>query len=191
MDYGRLHWYEPKELDEAQQALVASITSGLRDTVGRDEQGRFYGVFNAMIAEPRAGAAVERLGAALRFDIDLAPRAREIAILLTAVSRKSEYEWYGHSRIGAQAGLSELELAVLCRGDEPEGLSVQESAVFHVTSALLEGDLPDDVLATAEPLLGTATICDLVAIVGYYSLLALSLRVWRVPLREGATPVFS
>jgi len=195
MDYGRLHWYEPGELDEAQQTVADAIRGGPRGAGPQafpmdDPEGRFYGPFNAMIAEPRAGAAVEHLGAVLRYGTDLAPRAREIAILLVAASRQSEFEWYAHERVGRQVGLSEAEIAALRSGGEPAGLSPEESAVFAVASALAAGDLPDGVLAATESVLGTAAICDLVTLVGFYGLIALSLRVWRVPLPDGIDPVF-
>ena len=46
--------------------------------------------------------------------------------------------------------------------------------------ALLDGDLDDDQLAEASGTLGAAVVFELTTLVGYYSTLALQLRVFRV-----------
>ena len=44
--------------------------------------------------------------------------------------------------------------------------------------------------ARASEALGTRVLMELIALVGYYDLLALSLTVWRTPLPAGAPPAF-
>ncbi len=79
----------PAQLDAEQRRLYESITSGSRaagpDAAHlTDEHGRLAGLFNAMPLNPPIGDALQRLGAAVRYEGRLADRNREIAILAVA-----------------------------------------------------------------------------------------------------------
>ena len=52
-------------------------------------------------------------------------------------------------------------------------------------------DLDDTAYATAVAALGLQSLIDVIALVGYYDLLALMLRTCRTPLPPGAEAVFS
>jgi 4-carboxymuconolactone decarboxylase len=194
--YGRLRWLAPDELDDAQRAVYDHVTAGARADrpppfALTDPAGRLEGPFNAMLINPQIGDRVERLGAALRFRGALSERCREIAILTVAVRRSSDFEWYAHELIGRQCGLSSDELAAVWRGRDADTFSVAERLVWRSTISLCEaGDLDDELFTAAREALGTAVLDELVVLVGYYQLLALSLRVWRTPLPDGVAAVF-
>ena len=59
-----------------------------------------------------------------------------------------------------------------------------------VRALVLERDLNDAAYAAASARLGTPQLIELIALVGYYDLLALSLRVFRTPLPAGVPPPF-
>lgn len=63
---------------------------------------------------------------------------------------------------------------------------------MHATTLALavDGDLDDDGFTRAEAALGRDRLAELVVLVGYYDLLALSLRVWRTPLPAGENSPF-
>jgi 4-carboxymuconolactone decarboxylase len=196
MDHGRLHWYEPAELDEGQRRVYDAITAGPR-AQGRqaiqrvDDDGRLYGPFNAMLVDPAVGEAMQALGAALRFQTEMSGRVREIAILEVAARHHSEFEWYAHRETGYLAGLTPEEVEAI-RTDLPlPGASTEEKAVRELVRQLLsDRDLSDDDYATAVTLLGLRLVTDLVFLVGYYEALALSLRVFRIPLPPGIATAF-
>ena len=50
-----------------------------------------------MLAHPRIAEIMQTLGAAMRYEIDLTPRSREIATLAVASAARSNFEWYAHS----------------------------------------------------------------------------------------------
>ena len=54
-----------------------------------------------------------------------------------------------------------------------------------VRSLITEGDLTDPLFAEATATLGRTAVVELVTLVGYYSALALQLRVFRVGVPEG------
>jgi 4-carboxymuconolactone decarboxylase len=191
-EHGRLPWYKPHELDAPRRQLYDRITGGPRAHGPQafervDEHGRLHGPFNALLVSPDVGSAVQELGAAIRFKSELTPRAREIAILEVAVLRTSAFEWYAHERVGKQAGLTVAELAALREGEPAPTFSPSEALVRATVQLLVrERDLDDDQYTAIGEALGERGLMDLIALVGYYELLALSLRVWRTPLPDGS-----
>jgi 4-carboxymuconolactone decarboxylase len=194
--HGRLPWPRPEELDPTRRAVYDAIAGGPRAAGPQvfrltDDGGRLEGPFNAMLVSPGLGLALQELGAAVRYRTSLTDRAREIAILLLAGLRSSDFEWYAHERVGRRAGLTEDELLALRDGRSPSTLSDQERVVLETSRALaVEGDLDDDAYAAAEAALGREMLTELVVLVGYYDLLALSLRVFRTPLPAGEMSPF-
>jgi 4-carboxymuconolactone decarboxylase len=195
--HGRLPWPKPDELDAAAGALYARITGGPRAAGPQafaltDDDGRLNGPFNAMLMSPDVGGALQELGSAIRYKTRLSNRIREIAILELSVVRKSEFEWYAHLRVGKQAGLTEAELAAVRDGADAQTFSDRERFVRALVRRLAEQrDLDDETYAHATDVLGTPDLVDVIALVGYYDLLALMLGVFRTPLPAGAEPAFS
>jgi 4-carboxymuconolactone decarboxylase len=194
--HGRLPWPTPAELDEPRRAVYDAIAGGPRATGPQsfrltDDEGRLEGPFNAMLVSPGVGLALQDLGAAVRYRTSLTDRAREIAILALAALRRSDFEWYAHERVGRRAGLTDEEMSALLTGDDPSSLSDDETVLLRTTRLLgTAGDLDDDAFATAEAVLGREQLAELLVLVGYYDLLALSLRVWRTPLPAGESSPF-
>jgi 4-carboxymuconolactone decarboxylase len=195
--HGRLPWPTPDELDAPARKLYDHITGGPRADGPRafpltDEDGRLQGPFNAMLLSPEVGTALQELGAAIRYRSSLPARAREIAILELSVLRRSSFEWYAHARVGKQAGLTDAEIAAIHDGAAVTTLDHTETLVRELVRALVhERDLDDDRFAEASAKLGRRALMELIALAGYYDLLALSLRVWRTPLPAGTPPAFN
>lgn len=187
----RLPLLTPDQLDDEQRALYETIVGGPRASRApafplTDDAGRLAGPFNAMLYSPTVGRPLQDLGAALRFRTGFSKREREIAILVVAAGRRSDFEWYAHELIGRRAGLADHEIAALRRGEVPELSDPREVVVHRVARALVERrDLDDARYAEAAGTLGPATLVELITLVGYYEALALQLRVLRVTVPEG------
>jgi 4-carboxymuconolactone decarboxylase len=134
------------------------------------------------VHQPRLGAALQKLGGVLLFRGSLTARAREIAILCVAAHQQSAFERSAHEAIGRSAGLTDTEMAAIA-GHAPLSLpDPVEACVLWVSRALLEvGDLDDKEYADAVQVLGEGGLIELSTVVGYYSLVALQLRLFRVP----------
>jgi hypothetical protein len=128
----------------------------------------------------------------VRYRTSLTDRAREIAVLEVAAAERSDFEWYAHERVRRRAGLTGDEIRAVARNAAViPTLSQEERCVRAVAQRLLTlGDLDDAAYGEASAVLGTVRLHEVVVLVGYYTLLALSLRVWRTPLPAGETSPF-
>jgi len=182
----RLHARE--ELDAAQQALHDRIVGGPRASQASvvpivDAEGRLLGPFGPMTLAPAIGDAVQGVGAALRFAGTLDAATKEAAILLVAAKRQSEYEWVLHEAAARAAGLDDAALDRLAEGELPAADGPADAQVLGLVDQLLDGGtLSDADYSAAVDALGEAVLAELVWLVGYYSMLALALRVFDPPI---------
>jgi 4-carboxymuconolactone decarboxylase len=181
----RLERLRPETLTDAQQELYREITEGPRASGPQhfaitDESGGLHGPFNAFLLSPEVGRALQQVGASIRYQTTLTPRVREMAILTVAAHWNSEFEWFAHERVGRAVGVTDNELKQLRSG---EGVSVSdrhEACALLAVRALLDGDLPDDTYDHVVTDIGHGQLFELSTLVGYYSTLALQMRVFRV-----------
>jgi 4-carboxymuconolactone decarboxylase len=174
----------PAALSDEQRALYDAIVGGPRAQGPQHfaltaEDGSLRGPFDALLLSPAVGAALQEVGAAIRYRTALTGRAREIGILLVAARWDSAFERESHEAIGRVLGFTEAELAAL-RAEDVSSFEGDEGVVGRAVLALLDGDLDDERWAEASTALGDAFVFELTALVGYYSTLALQLRVFRV-----------
>jgi alkylhydroperoxidase family enzyme len=193
IDEPRLPALHPNDLDHEQRDVYEAIVGGRAVATSTfslaDDEGRLLGPFNAMLYSPAVGGPLQELGAALRFRTSFTKREREIATLVVAAWFRSDYEWYAHERIGRKAGLTEDELTALRTGADPVLADARERIVHAAARALAtDGDLSAPMFAEATASLGRSAVVELVSLVGYYSALALQLRVFRAGLPDGAAP---
>ena len=173
-------------LDPEQRELFDQIASGERASrnpnvsrVGPD--GALEGPFNAMLRSARLGLALQEVGAQVRFHSSLSDRCRELAILIVATAEQSTYERYVHEQVGRSAGLTDDEMAAVRTGADPGlGDPVERAVLATVWALANHRDLDDTEFREAVGVLGERATYELLALVGYYQLLALSLRVFRV-----------
>ena len=182
---GRIEPFHPADLDGRQRRLYAAIVGGRASvaTIVRltDDEGHLTGPFNAMLLNPELGTALQELGVALRHRGALSPRSREMAILVVAAHWQCEFELNAHSLIGAQVGLTRVELDAL-RAVAPIRLhDDEEAAVLTAARTLVRTtDLSESDYDAAVSALGPAKLFELSTLVGYYSLLALQMRIFGV-----------
>jgi 4-carboxymuconolactone decarboxylase len=182
----RLAKLPPEVLDEDQKRLYEAITAGPRAS-GRqafqlvDRDGALEGPFNAMLLQPAVGAALQALGAAVRYQGTLPDRTRELAILVVAAAWESGFEQHAHEAAGRLLGLGEEDLTAIRAGQEPDLADPAERAAVRAAWVLARsGDLDDSQYSEVVAQLGPAALFELTTLVGYYATLALQLRVFRV-----------
>jgi 4-carboxymuconolactone decarboxylase len=182
----RLSKFSPADLDDDQRAVYDAVARGRRAEGPQafrlvDQDGRLEGPFNAFLLQPKLGFAWQALGTAVRYETSLSDRAREIAILVTAVEADAAFEWYAHEALGRQAGLTDEELEAL-RHSRFEAFpdEVEQVVAATVHALCVRGDLDDDEYRRAADVLGSSGVFELLTLASYYLALALQLRVFRV-----------
>jgi 4-carboxymuconolactone decarboxylase len=191
----RLPGLRPNELDDDQRRLYDAIAGGDRAKDASfpltDDDGALIGPFNPLLYSPTVGDAVQRLGGALRFNCGLGAAVREMAILAVATHHHCEFERWAHERIALRVGLSMGQVAALRDGSRPDFDSDEFNAAYDLIVATLSGITPDGhMYDAAVQQLGTEGIFELVAVVGYYAMLAQMMTVFKIGVPEdpAATP---
>lgn len=185
---GLLPWPTRTELSDEQRSLYDAIIEGRAVGTGQpfdmtDADGRLHGPFNAMLVNPVVGSAMNQLGLAIRYQTSLTRRETEIAILELARRRSSDFEWYAHEKVGRTVGLTEQELAALRDGSAADTFDDRETLVRTIVAALVQRQpVSGEDVALCQEALGVSGTMELVALVGYYDLLALTLDFWQVPV---------
>jgi alkylhydroperoxidase family enzyme len=189
----RLDLLAPGELDDAQRALYAAITSGPRASQARtvpltDEAGRLMGPFAVMLLTPEVGDALQQVGARIRFATSLSGRQRELAILTVAGELRSDFERLSHEPAARGLGLSQPQLDAVRAGQAPPDLAAEEELACRLARRLVrDRGLSDDDYAAGLAGLGQTRLAELTWLVGYYSALALALSVFRPALPPSFT----
>jgi 4-carboxymuconolactone decarboxylase len=192
---GRAPWLRPADFTPAQQLTYDGISLGRRSPgdgtrVGIDAEGRLIGPFNVMLQSAALGNTAQEFGASIRWDSSLPDRIREMAIMEVVRVRRCDFEWNAHARAALTYGFTEVDVEAIQTGalldlPEPEALAREV-----VGTLLADDDLDDDLFERAEAGIGLPMIYELMNLVAYYSLVATSMRVWRIPLPPTMTRVF-
>jgi 4-carboxymuconolactone decarboxylase len=172
----------PETMDAEQRAVYDDIVSGAR--------GRLVGPLRAALHNPALADRWQKLGVLLRFGTSVSARCSELAILVTARRWNSQLEWYIHAAAAQVAGLPQPVIDAVLVGAAPQFDDAGDAAVYEYARQLLQdGDVDDDAYQRTLALFGEAGTVELTAIVGYYSMVAMTLNAHRIPLPdEGAVP---
>jgi 4-carboxymuconolactone decarboxylase len=175
-------------LSEEQRDTFEAMTNGPRGSAIVREDGSLTGPYNAWLYSPATGNAVQQLGAALRFHSALPPDLLELAIILTARDWTAQYEWWAHARLAAQAGLSTHIIDAVRERRRPHFADARQATIYDFCRELLDTRrVSQPTYNRAVELLGANGLVDLVSLLGYYALVAMTLNVFEVDLPAGAT----
>lgn len=142
-----------------------------------------------LLRSPEVLSRTRAMGDYLRFRSSLPPRLSEFLILLTAREWTQQYEWYAHHRIALDVGLDRDIVEALAEGRPPEGL-MEDEAVLYAFFRELNDDkaVSDATYARALELFGEKGVIDTVGIIGYYTLLAMTMNTARTPTPGPSEP---
>jgi len=181
----RLTPLNESDLSAEQRAVFDAIQGGPRGNMG------LVGPFGVYVRAPGVGNAAQALGAAVRFNTSIAENVKEAAICTVGAFFQSRFEFAAHATLAQQAGVSPSIVEALRVGDVPPFENEAESLAHRITITMLrEHRIDDDLYREGESLFGETGLIELVATIGYYCLVSLTLNLFEVPLREGMTDPF-
>ncbi len=177
----RIQPIDPLNLSPLQQTVYDEVTSGPR--------GQVRGPLAVWLHQPAFAGHAQKLGAYCRYETLLPARLSELAVLCIAAHWSSEFEWWAHKPIAMRAGISEDVIQALRTGRKPD-LELEDEALVYdfVHDLMINRKVADPHYDYAIRLFGSAGVVDLVGIVGYYTLISMTINVFQIDLPDGAAP---
>lgn len=178
-----------KDLSEDQMTTrQRGIAADMLRSRGKTAIGGPFGVF---LHAPDYGDLAQKLGAYCRYRSAVPPRLSEFAILVIAWLWRAQYEWYVHAPIAEKAGVKAATIKDLQAGRAPKSAPKDERALYDFISELHKTKrVSDKTYGRLHALLGDAAMVEFTGILGYYTLIAMTLNVFRVALPEGESLPF-
>jgi 4-carboxymuconolactone decarboxylase len=179
----------PPVLDEAklttdQRRIYDDIISGPRGIV--------EGPLRVWLTNPGLADRAQALGAYCRYGTRLPPRLSELAILVVGAHWRSGFEWHVHAPIAIKAGVPEDAVEAIRKGAAPHLADLEAQAVHAFASELVtRRQVSEPTYRQAVSTLGLEAIVDLVGILGYYTLISMTINAFLVPVPAGATEPFA
>lgn len=151
--------------------------------------GTFGGPFDAWMRSPEVAKLAMRFGNFVWERTVIGRRLVELAICITAVHYRSNVEW-GHSRRAIEFGVSEATIEDILHGRRPENAPEDEKLVYALCRSMHETQgLSDELYQRGVAAFGEQGVVDLMATIGYYSFVAMTLKAFKIePAPGGATP---
>lgn len=175
----RIPFPTPDTMNEAQRRVYERIVSGPR--------GRLVGPLRAALHNPELAERWQAFGALLRYGTSLPPRVSELAIVVTARRWNSQIEWHIHAQAAAEAGIAPAVLEAIRARRAPEFDTPEDALVYEFARQLQEtGQVAPGVYARAIECWDVAGVVELTAVIGYYTLVSMTLNAHEIPMPDDA-----
>ena len=170
-------------LTEAQKTVFDSILSGPRGVV--------EGPLRVWLQSPMLAETAQKLGAFCRYGTTLPPRLSELAIITVGAHWRSGFEWHVHAPIARRAGVDDAAIEAIRRGDEPSLIEKDDNAVYAFSRELLKShQISDQSYAAAVAAIGVEGTVELVGVLGYFTLICMTINAFCVPVPDNAKQPF-
>lgn len=168
----RLPLPDSASLNAEQRAIYESIMA---------TRGSLEGPFLAWMHSPGLADPAQKLGAFCRYDTALDLVESELLILRVAHHFDCVGEQQIHEPIAASAGLSQENVVDLREGRRPKLADRRQQLLYEASGALLQTNrIPQDLFDELQAEFGTATVVEIVGIIGYYALVAMTLNAFEM-----------
>ncbi|MAP95368.1 MAG: hypothetical protein CMK07_10495 [Ponticaulis sp.] len=173
----RLPRLNPDEMTPEQFAAVEHLIR---------EDGSLANIYAVLANHPVLFGPRYDFGSYIKSETSLSPRIRELLILRTAVLMNADYEWAHHVPIAKDAGLTDEEIAAVLVGPTADIWSTDERFILQAADDLRrEAFITDAVWAGLKASHSDKQLVELIYTVGGYSMTALALNAFDVPIDDG------
>jgi 4-carboxymuconolactone decarboxylase len=167
----RLPEFKIADASPEQKAVLDDILQGPR--------GNLNGPFLGWIFSPELAQHAQKLGAFCRYETGLPLRLSELAILVTAARWRSQAEWHIHHPIAVAAGVPAEAAQALRTGATPHFDDADDQLIFDFATQLYETQrVSNATYDAAVQRFGHEIVINLVGLLGYYALVAMTLNTF-------------
>jgi 4-carboxymuconolactone decarboxylase len=162
------------------------------DQVANGPRGKMHGPFFIWLHSAELLSRGEKLGLYARYQSSLPQRLSELCILITASLWKCAGEWIDHEPIARKLGVDAEALEAMRVGKPAKFKQADEVAVYEVAQELLKTrEVSDETYKRAVGVLGERGLLDVIAVLGYYGLIAMSMKTFKMVPEAGTRDPFA
>ena len=178
----RIQDWTEEELNNEQKQVYDQIVSGPR--------GKVVGPLRIWLNNPELAKCAQQVGAYARYKTSLDKSLSELAIITTGRVWSSEFEWEHHAPLAIEAGIKKEYVETIANAKRPIFENEDEQIVFDFSAeANILKNVKDVTFKLALEKLGKTRVIDIVGICGYYSLISMTLNVFKVPTDTPDWPI--
>ncbi len=179
----RIPEFDQQSMTEEQRKVVHEIVSG--------PHARIVGPYHAWLHSPELARRARNLSEYIRFKSSVPKRLAELGILITGRYWKAEFEYWAHARLAKEAGVDAAVIAAIAKKQRPVFNHPDEEIVYTLCMEMYESHrVSDKAYRLAVQALGLPVVVDLVATIGYYSMVSMTLNTFEMPLPAGEKSPF-
>jgi 4-carboxymuconolactone decarboxylase len=162
----------PDQLSPQQKAYVDNLQKPPRNNTTALQNPPF----KVYLRSPELAKKLEEVSDFVRWESGQPPRLTELAILMTARQWSNQWIWRGHYRAAVRGGLDPSVGADIAAGRRPEKMKPDETILYnYATEMYRDKAVSDPTFAAAVKAFGEKGLIDLVATMGYYDIVAMTL----------------
>jgi len=164
----------PEDYSPEQKAAVEALLDG---------RGRLLTPYRVWLHSPILAQAMERLGTFLNNKSSLSEREVDLGIVLIAHHWAGEYVQAAHVRRCLQLGWPQSVMDAVRDDKTPAFDNPRDRSIYEVAQISQQaGPGSDEVFDRAAANLGLNGLAELIALFGYYSAVAIAMKLHRVPV---------
>jgi 4-carboxymuconolactone decarboxylase len=172
-----------EQLSPEQKAVWDEVVAGPRK--------KMHGPFFIWLHSPELLSRGEKLGLYARFHSSLPQRLSELCILIMASHWMASGEWIDHEPIARSLGVDAQALGNLRKGLPAKFKQTDEAVTYELAQELLNThDVSDATYAKAKAVLEERGLLDVIAVLGYYSFIAMSMKAFAMKPGSGQSDPF-
>ena len=161
-----------EQLNPAQKAYVESLQKPPRNNTTALKNPPF----KVYMRSPELATKLEAMSDYVRWGTGQPPRLTELAIMITARQWSSQWIWRGHYRAAVKDGLDPSVGADIAANRRPTKMKEDETILYnYATEMYRDKAVSDATFAAAVKAFGEKGLIDLIATMGYYNMVAMTL----------------
>ena len=161
---------------------LTSEQKEIHDAIINGPRGHVVGPLRVWLNNPGLARSAQTVGAYARYGTCLSKGLSELAIIITGRVWSSAFEWEHHAPLAIEGGIDPKHVETISLGKKPIFDNPEQNAVFDFAAeANILKNVSDNTYKRLVDLLGENAAIDIVGICGYYSLISMTLNVFKVP----------